>query len=59
VVALRKHYAGIVDVMGAASFAIRAQQRMGYGRCFMQVLEENWKAVETMTNEDVKPVVQR
>jgi len=38
-------------------FAIRAQQRMGYGRCDIQVLDENWNVVETITNEDVKPVV--
>jgi hypothetical protein len=34
-----------------------AQQRAGYGRCDIQVLDENWNVVETITNEDVKPVV--
>jgi hypothetical protein len=33
------------------------QQRMGYGRCDIQVLDENWNVVETISNEDVKPVV--
>ena len=30
---------------------------MGYGRCDLQVLNENWNIVETITNEDLKPVV--
>jgi hypothetical protein len=34
-----------------------AQQRMGYGRCDLQVLDENWSVVETITNEDLRPVV--
>ena len=34
-----------------------AQQRAGYGRCEIQVLDENWNVVETITNEDLKPVV--
>jgi len=34
-----------------------AQQRMGYGRCDIQLLDENWNVVETITNEDLKPVV--
>ena len=34
-----------------------AQQRAGYGRCDIQVLDENWNVVETITNEDLKPIV--
>jgi hypothetical protein len=34
-----------------------ARQRAGYGRCDIQVLDENWNVVETVTNEDLKPVV--
>jgi len=34
-----------------------AQQRMGYGRCDLQVLNEDWNVAETITNEDLKPVV--
>ena len=34
-----------------------AQQRAGYGRCDIQVLDENWNVVETITNEDLKRVV--
>ena len=34
-----------------------AQQRAGYGRCDIQVLDDNWNVVETITNEDLKPVV--
>ena len=34
-----------------------ARQRMGYGRCDIQVLDENWNVVETITKEDLKPVV--
>ena len=35
---------------------VYAQQRAGYGRCDIQVLNENWSVVETITNEDFKPV---
>ena len=34
-----------------------AQQRSGYGRCEIQVLDKNWNVVETIRNEDLKPVV--
>jgi hypothetical protein len=34
-----------------------ARQRAGYGRCDIQVLDQNWNVVETITNEDLKPVV--
>jgi hypothetical protein len=34
-----------------------AQQRAGYGRCDIQVLDEAWNIVETITNEDLKPIV--
>jgi len=30
---------------------------MGYGLCDIQVLDENWNVVETITNEDLKPLV--
>ena len=34
-----------------------AHQRAGYGRCDIQVLDEDWNVAETITNEDLKPVV--
>jgi len=34
-----------------------AQQRAHSGFCDIQVLDENWNVVETITNEDLKPVV--
>jgi hypothetical protein len=34
-----------------------ARQRMGYGRCDIRVFDENWNVVETITNEDLKPIV--
>ena len=34
-----------------------AQQRARSGLCDIQVLDENWSVVETITNEDLKPVV--
>ena len=34
-----------------------ARQRAGYGRRDIQVLNENWNVVETITNEDLKPIV--
>jgi hypothetical protein len=34
-----------------------ARQRAGYGRAEIQVLDEAWNVVETITNEDLKPVV--
>ena len=34
-----------------------AQQRAGYGRCDIRVLDENWNVVETIRNEDLKPIV--
>jgi hypothetical protein len=34
-----------------------AEQRAGYGRAEIQVLDESWNVVETMTNEDLKPIV--
>ena len=33
------------------------QQRAGYGRCDIQVLNQNWNVVETIANEDLKPIV--
>ena len=34
-----------------------ARQRAGYGRAEIQVLDESWNVVETIANEDLKPVV--
>ncbi len=34
-----------------------ARQRAGYGRCDIQLLDENWNVVETITNEDLKPIM--
>jgi len=34
-----------------------AQQRAGYGRCDIPVLDGNWNVVERIANEDLKPVV--
>jgi hypothetical protein len=34
-----------------------AQQRAGYGRCDIQVLDENWEIAETLSNEDSRPLV--
>jgi hypothetical protein len=34
-----------------------AQQRMGYGRCDLQVLDRDWNVVETIANGDLKPVI--
>jgi hypothetical protein len=42
---------------GRESALSYARQRAGYGRCDIQLLDENWNVVETITNEDLKPVV--
>jgi hypothetical protein len=34
-----------------------AEQRADSGLCDIQVLDENWSAVETIKNEDLNPVV--
>ena len=34
-----------------------AHQRAKSGLCDIHVLDENWNLVETITNEDLKPVV--
>ena len=34
-----------------------AQQRAGYGRCDIRVLDENWNVAETITNKDSRPLV--
>ena len=34
-----------------------AQQRAGYGRCDIQVLDENWNVVETIANKELRPLV--
>jgi hypothetical protein len=47
-------YCGTNGRDSALSFA---RQRAGYGRSDIQVLDHNWNVVETVTNEDLKPVV--
>ena len=34
-----------------------AQQRAHSSRCDIQVLDESWDVVETITNEDLKPLM--
>ena len=34
-----------------------ARQRMGYGRCDVQVLDDARSVVETIANEDLKPLI--
>ena len=34
-----------------------ARQRAAYGRCDIQVLDTNWNLVETIGNEDARPLV--
>jgi len=34
-----------------------ARQRAGYGRSDIQVLDDTWNVAETISNEDVKPLV--
>jgi hypothetical protein len=34
-----------------------ARQRAGYSRCDIEVLDRDWQVVETIGNEDLKPVV--
>ena len=34
-----------------------AMERARSGRCEVQVLDEDWTVVETMTNADLKPVI--
>jgi hypothetical protein len=51
--------------MGAAADGLRQIRASGCerrkivctGRCDVQVLDENWNIVETITNEDLKPMV--
>ena len=42
---------------GRADALSYAKQRAGYGRTEIQVLDEAGNVVETITNEDLKPVV--
>ena len=42
---------------GRESALSYASQRAGYGRAEIQVLDESWNVVETIKNEDLKPVV--
>jgi hypothetical protein len=34
-----------------------ARQRAGYGRCQIQVLDDVWNVVETIGNEELRPLV--
>ena len=34
-----------------------ARQRAGYGRAEIQVLDEAWNVIETIENEDTRPIV--
>jgi hypothetical protein len=42
---------------GRESALSYARQRAGYGRAEIQVLDEAWNVVKTITNEDLKPIV--
>jgi hypothetical protein len=42
---------------GRESALSYARQRARYGRAEIQVLDESWNIIETITNEDLKPVV--
>jgi hypothetical protein len=42
---------------GRESALSYARQRAGYARTEIQVLDESWNIIETITNEDLKPVV--
>ena len=42
---------------GRESALSYARQRAGYGRAEIQVLDEAWNVVDTITNEDLKPIV--
>jgi hypothetical protein len=34
-----------------------ARQRAGYGQCEIQVLDDAWNIVETIGNEEARPIV--
>jgi hypothetical protein len=42
---------------GRESALSYARQRAEYGRCDIQVLDDNWDVTDTITNENLKPVV--
>ena len=42
---------------GRADALSYAKQRAGHGRAEIQVLDEAWSVAETITNEDLKPIV--
>jgi hypothetical protein len=42
---------------GRESALSYARQRAGYGPCEIQVFDEAWNLVETIGNEDLKPLV--
>jgi len=42
---------------GRADALSYARQRAGYGRAEIQVLDEGWNVVETIGNEDERPLV--
>ena len=47
-------YCGEIGRQNALEYA---RQRMGYGRCDIQMLDQNWNVIETIGNEDLKPLV--
>ena len=42
---------------GRESALSYARQRAGYGHCEIQVLDETWNLVETIGNEEARPLV--
>ena len=42
---------------GRKSALSYAEQRAGYGRCDIQVLDDDWNVAETISNEDLRPLV--
>jgi hypothetical protein len=42
---------------GRQSALSYAQQRAGYGRCEIHVLDQAWSITDTISNEDLKPLV--
>ena len=42
---------------GRADALSYAKQRAGYGRAEIQVLDEAWNVVETIGNEEARPLV--
>jgi len=44
------------DETGRQNALDYAQQRAHSGLCDIQALDENWNVLETITNEDLKPL---